>query len=144
MRLQAKGKYDEAEPLYREALEGRRETLGNRHQNTVASLSNLASLLREKGDLTAAEPLSREALELNRETLGQHQNTFASINNLGLLLKVKGDLAAAEPLLREALEVRRETLGDRHLSTLLSTRNLGLLSKALLLQKMSDLAVTEG
>ena len=82
---------------------------------------------------------------MQRETLGnRHPDTLTSINNLGKLLIVNGDLAAAEPLLREALEVRRETLGDRHLSTLLSTRNLGLLSKALLLQKMSDLAVTEG
>ena len=82
---------------------------------------------------------------VRRETLGsRHPYTLISIDRLGGLLQEKGDLAAAEPLLREALEVRRETLGDRHLSTLLSTRNLGLLSKALLLQKMSDLAVTEG
>ena len=73
-----------------------------------------------------------------------HTHTEMRIENLGGLLQDKGDLAAAEPLLREALEVRRETLGDRHLSTLLSVRNLGLLSKALLLQKMGDPTVTEG
>ena len=115
------------------------------HTHTEMRIENLGGLLQDKGDLAAAEPLSREALEVRRETLGnRHPDTLISINNLGILLKVKGDLAAAELLYREALEVRRETLGDRHLSTLLSTRNLGLLSKALLLQKMSDLAVTEG
>ena len=126
--LQAQGKYDEAEPLFREALELDRGTMGSRHENTLTSVSNLASLLREKGDLTAAEPLSREALGLFRETLGnRHPSTLTSINNLGQLLQSKGDLAAAEPLCREALEARRETLGDRHPNTLTSIHNLGVL-----------------
>ena len=123
--LQVQGKYDEAEPLYREALEVRRETLGNRHQKTLAAINNLGALLLAKGDLAAAEPLCREALEVRRETLGnRHQSTLTSINNLGTLLQAKGDLAAAEPLLREVLEVRRETLGSRHSDTLASINNL--------------------
>ena len=40
-----------------------RETLGNRHPNTLASINNLGALLYSKGDLAAAEPLLREALE---------------------------------------------------------------------------------
>ena len=68
--LRVQGKYDAAEPLYREALEVRRETLGNRHPHTLASINNLGGLLRAKGDLAAAEPLCREALEVRRETLG--------------------------------------------------------------------------
>ena len=59
--LQAQGKYDEAEPLFREALEMNRETLGNRHPSTFTSICNLGLLLQAKGDLTAAEPLLREA-----------------------------------------------------------------------------------
>ena len=126
--LQDQGKYDEAEPLYREALEVRRATLGSRHQKTLTSISNLGMLLKAKGDLAAAEPLYHEALEVRRETLGdRHLNTLTSINNLGVLLKVKGDLAAAEPLYREALEVQRETLGYRHPHTLISISNLRLL-----------------
>jgi Flp pilus assembly protein TadD len=127
--LYVQGKYvDEAEPLHREALEVSRETVGDRHPDTLASVSNLGALLYAKGDLTAAEPLFREVLEARRATLGnRHPDTLVSINNLGQLLKAKGDLAAAEPLLREALEVTRETLGDRHPSTLTSINNLGAL-----------------
>ena len=55
--------YDEAEPLYREALAMDRKTLGSRHPNTLIAISNLGQLLQVKGDLKAAEPLCREALE---------------------------------------------------------------------------------
>ena len=39
--LNVQGKYDEAEPLVREALEVRRETLGNRHPHTLVAINNL-------------------------------------------------------------------------------------------------------
>ena len=118
------------EPLLRGVLEAQRETLGNRHPDTLKSICSLIMLLQDKGDLAArgfaatrhpstlgnmsnfgglkgdldaAEPLLREALEAQRETLGaRHPDTLASINSLGRLLYDKGDLAAAEPLLREA------------------------------------------
>ena len=61
--LLAKGDFAAAEPLLREALEGLRETLGNRHADTLSSMNNLGMLLEDKGDLAAAEPLLREALE---------------------------------------------------------------------------------
>ena len=91
------------EPLLRGVLEAQRETLGNRHPDTLKSICNLIMLLQDKGDLAAAEPLYREALEVSRETLGnRHPSTLDSIYNLGLLLQAKGNLATAEPLLREA------------------------------------------
>eukprot|EP00964_Phaeocystis_antarctica_P024587 scaffold13773_cov68-Phaeocystis_antarctica.AAC.3 len=58
LELKAQGKFDEAEPLYHEALEVLRETLGNRHPCTLGSINNLGSLLYSKGDLAAAELLS--------------------------------------------------------------------------------------
>jgi hypothetical protein len=75
----------------------RRETLGNRHPDTLNSINNLGTLLRAKGDLAAAEPLYREALEVRRETLGdQHPRTLASRNSLGALLQNMGDLTVTE------------------------------------------------
>jgi len=139
LELQAQGKYDEAEPRLRKALEVRRVTLGNWHQSTLACINNLGTLLQDKGDLASAEPLLREALEGSRETLGnRHPDTLCSINNLGQLLRAKGDLASAELLFREALEVQRETLGSRHSNTLASVNNLGTL-----LQDKGDLASAE-
>ena len=124
--LQAQGKHDEAEPLYREALRVDRETHGDRHPDTLISISNLGGLLHEKGDHAAAEPLFREALEGLRETLGSSRDPsmLAAISNLGTLLQEKGDLAIAEPLQREALEGWRETVGAQHPDTLFCLEKL--------------------
>jgi len=106
--LQDHGDFDGAEPLLRKALEDRRETLGDRHRDTLTSIHNLGTLLQNKGDLDKAEPLLRKALEGYRETLGdRHRDTLTLINSLGTLLQDKGDLDGAEPLLREALEAER-------------------------------------
>jgi hypothetical protein len=83
----AKGDLAAAEALCREALEGRRETLGNRHPHMFTSINSLGGLLLAKGDLAAAEPLLREAVEGLRATLGSgHPDTLASIGNLRRLL----------------------------------------------------------
>ena len=137
--LEDQGKYDEAEPLYREALAVQRATIGDRHLDTLTSMGNLGLLHMAKGDIPAAELLLGEALQGSRETLGdRHPQTLGCINNLGMLLKAKGDFKNAESLLREALEVQRGTLGYRHPDTLTSINNLGLL-----LQAKGDLAAAE-
>jgi hypothetical protein len=43
------GKLGEAEPLCREALAVRRETLGDRHPDTLTSINNMAGLLQAQG-----------------------------------------------------------------------------------------------
>ena len=84
--MKEKGDLTAAEPLSREALEGRREKLGARNPDTLSSTSNLGLLLMEKGDLAAAEPLLREALDGRREVLGaRHPKTLAASKNLGAL-----------------------------------------------------------
>eukprot|EP00964_Phaeocystis_antarctica_P066951 scaffold40515_cov61-Phaeocystis_antarctica.AAC.1 len=44
--LQAVGKLGEAKPPYEEAMQGKRETMGDRHPDTLASINNLGTLLR--------------------------------------------------------------------------------------------------
>ena len=44
LELKAQGKYDEAEPLCREALKISRETLGPRHRHTLIAVNNLGQL----------------------------------------------------------------------------------------------------
>ncbi|KAJ1637711.1 Tetratricopeptide repeat-domain-containing protein, partial [Pavlovales sp. CCMP2436] len=60
--LQAQGRLDEAEPLFRRALEGPEKTLGPNHPSTLTCVSNLAKLLLAQGKLGEAEPLFRRAL----------------------------------------------------------------------------------
>ena len=45
--LHEQGDLDSAEALLREALEGCRETLGDRHPNTLTSINNLGLLLQD-------------------------------------------------------------------------------------------------
>ena len=59
-----------AEPLYREAVEGLRETLGNRHQDTLTTINNLGVLLQSKGNHAAGEPL---CLGVSLEALDRHR-----------------------------------------------------------------------
>ena len=58
--LQAMGRLDDAEPLFREALDAFRATLGDRHPHTLASINNMGQLLQNMGRLDDAEPLLRE------------------------------------------------------------------------------------
>ena len=55
LELNAQDKYDEAEPLYSEALLVRREALGDRHPSTLISIGDLGGLLMDKGDLGTAD-----------------------------------------------------------------------------------------
>ncbi|MGI9487278.1 MAG: tetratricopeptide repeat protein [Geminicoccaceae bacterium] len=58
-----------------EALQLRREVLGERHPDTLQGLNNLAGLYFSQGHYSDAEPLLEEALQLRRETLGKkHSN----------------------------------------------------------------------
>ena len=50
-------------PLFEEVLQERRETLGDRHADTLLSIYRLAELLEEQGKLVEAIPLYTEGLE---------------------------------------------------------------------------------
>jgi CHAT domain-containing protein len=118
-------RYGEAEPLFREALQTRRETLGARHPDTLTSLSNLAPLYSAQGRYDEAEPLSREALQTRRETLGaRHPDTLMSLNNLAVIYDGQGRYGEAEPLYQEVLQAGREMLGPRHPGTLVYQHNM--------------------
>ena len=133
--LQRMGKREEARPLYEEALQACRATLGDRHPSTLTSISNMGSLLQDIGKLEEARPLLEEALQACRATLGdRHPDTLTSISNLGGLLMAMGKLHEARPLLEEALQARKETLGAHHPDTLISINN-----RAMLLTKMGKL-----
>ena len=95
--LKNQAKYDEAKPLWEEALASRKETLGDRHPSTLTSMSSLGSLLQAQGKLDEAEPLSKEAAILYREVLGDdHPHTRISVNSYKELLKRRGKYGEAE------------------------------------------------
>ena len=131
-----------AEVLLLEALQLRRETLGDKHPDTIHSISNTGMLLKDKRDFVGAEELLLEAVAAMRESTdeaassaqGQGSSSSSSSSssllicqsNLGTLYKDKGDLVKAEEMLRETLNEMRKSLGDRHPATLSALVQLGL------------------
>ena len=113
--LEKRGQYNLSAEIFEQALEMRRELLGDRHPNVATSLNNLAALYRSQGRYDAAEPYYQQALEMRRELLGdRHPSVASSLNNLAALYESQGRYEAAEPYYLQALEMRRELLGDRH------------------------------
>ena len=109
------GDYARAEPLYRQAMEIRKQVLGEKHPDYAVSLNNLAELYEAMGDGARAEPLLRQSLQIELQTFGvRHPQYATSLNNLALLYYGMGDDARAETLFLQVLQIRKQTLGERH------------------------------
>ncbi|KAF7537222.1 hypothetical protein G7054_g3866 [Neopestalotiopsis clavispora] len=119
------GKYKEAEGMYRRSLELHTLMCGPTHQDTLASMNNLANVLDDLGKYEEAEEMGREVLELKKSVLGSdHPYTLTSMNNLAGVLKSLGRYKEAEELHRETLELRISILGPEHPRTLTSMDSL--------------------
>jgi hypothetical protein len=77
--------------MYVAVLKGRRETLGDDHPETIASINNLGFFYRNTKQYGEAEPLYVEAVERFTATLGEkHQSTLVATSNLGTLYNDMG------------------------------------------------------
>ena len=124
--LHLRGQYKEAAHMHQLALQERSRLLGPEHPDTLASISNIASILEKEGDYREAEIKCRQVLEGRQKLLGpKHPDTLTSMDNLGLVLERQGRYAESEAMHRQALEGRREVLGHEHRDTLLTINNLG-------------------
>jgi tetratricopeptide (TPR) repeat protein len=61
--------YEEAESMYRRALEGSEKALGLEHPDTLTSISNLALVLERQGKYEEAEAMHCRALSKKERTL---------------------------------------------------------------------------
>ncbi|PVH91203.1 hypothetical protein DM02DRAFT_466319, partial [Periconia macrospinosa] len=67
----------------RRPLEGRGETMGKDHPDTLTSVSNLASVLQYQGKYEVAEEMNQRALDGRERALGtDHPDTLTSADNL--------------------------------------------------------------
>ena len=117
------GKIDEAEKLYHESLEIKRQ-LGDK-QGIAMSLNNLGVLYKEQGKNEETEKLYHESLEIRRQ-LGDKQGIALSLNNLGILFEGQGKIDEAEKLYHESLEIKRQLENKQGVAQ--SLNNLGLLN----------------
>jgi len=104
--------------LNEEVLEAKRRVLGEEHQSTLATMSNLASVYTELGMLDEAEALSRKDLEIVTRMLGEnHPDTIVSLANLGAKLRRRDRCAEALPYLERAIKGSRQSLPPDHEGT---------------------------
>ncbi|CAE7917695.1 clu1, partial [Symbiodinium sp. KB8] len=83
-----RGRLEEAEELYRQVLESGRVKLGDEHADTMSSISDLATLLKEKEEWKEAEQLFCEKLKRCQSVHGtQHKETITATKKLAKFLK---------------------------------------------------------
>ena len=127
LRAADEGRFDDAEALFREALQLSEEySDGDPRQAT--SVNNLAYILHAQGRYLAAEPHYRESLAMREAALGpDHPDVAQSCNNLAELYRVLGRYPDAEPLHQRALEIREAAFGAKHPEVAQTLNNLGVL-----------------
>jgi tetratricopeptide (TPR) repeat protein len=103
------GRYESAEKLYLEALEGRRQVLGEANPFTLYSMGDLAKVYWEQGRYEEAERLFQETLEAQRRN-SYPAGLASTLKGLAGLYERQGRYEEAERALLEACEsVRRIT-----------------------------------
>jgi tetratricopeptide (TPR) repeat protein len=114
--LQARGKYDEAEAMFREGLAIRERLVGPERSVAANSMINLAGLLRSnRNKPVEAESLYIRALGiLRQETPLRPSRLVGALWGLENLAHVRGDHARAEALSREVLDAHQRSLGLTH------------------------------
>ena len=108
------GKYDEAEPLYREAISIGEETLGRDHPDVAMRLNNLASLLESQVSIKIIQIWSQKP-----------NAVFVNIYWPIFLHALKGKTDEAREMGQEALQIFRKALGDDHPNTNIAERAWG-------------------
>jgi serine/threonine protein kinase len=102
--------YEAAEPLYREAWQGRQQLLGAEHLDTLASWEGVEIVLFQKRRLEEAERIARQILPIRERVLGPDARaTIEALLNLSGPAGYRGDYAEAERLVREALRRSQRT-----------------------------------
>ncbi len=83
-----RGKYDEAEPMYRQALVIDQKILGPEHPFVTISLTSLAAVYEDQGKHVEADPLYRRSLKILNDKLGpNHPDTKKVQRNYNEMLK---------------------------------------------------------
>ncbi len=113
--LKEAGRYEQAIPFYRVALELGEREFGPDHPTTATPLNNRAALYHEQGRYEAAEPLFKRALAIYEKALGpDHPDVATSLLNLAALYQAQGRYEVAEPLFKRALAIYEKALGPAH------------------------------
>ena len=89
--LNSQGRYAEAQPFARKALQLVEKKFGPNHRKTGIYLNNLAKLYVNQGRYAEAEPIHRRALAIKEKALGRgHPSVANSLEGLAILSHAHG------------------------------------------------------
>ncbi len=115
--LQEHKQYSQAQPLYEEALQIRKQLAGQNHNiylpRVAGTLNNLGILCANQNEFRQAQPLYKEALQKQRALAEENPKKYlpdvaSTMNNLAISYLETEDFNLAKPLLEEALQIRRQ------------------------------------
>jgi hypothetical protein len=103
--LSSDGRYEEAEELQVQVMQGMKRVLDDEHPDTLTSMGNLASTYWNQGRWDDAEKLDVQVMETRKTKLGaDHPDTLSSMANLAFTWKAQGRSAAAIVLMRQCVQ----------------------------------------
>jgi CHAT domain-containing protein/tetratricopeptide (TPR) repeat protein len=110
--LNQEGRYREAIPLAKRAIQIREKRHGPEDPNTAVAINNLAELYRATGAYAEAELLYQKAVAIFIAKFGPHDvRTTIPLGNLGMFYQMTGAMKKAEPLLERVVAIREKNLG---------------------------------
>jgi CHAT domain-containing protein len=119
------GRYAEALPLSEKAYSLRKKVRGEKHPETLTSLTSLAYIYSQLGRYAEALPLYEKAYSLRTEMLGEkHSETLTNLSSLAYIYSQLGRYAEALPLYEKAYSLIHEVRGEKHSETLSSLSRL--------------------
>jgi len=123
--LYREGKYAEAEPLAKRAIELREKELGPEDKQVSVSLMNLGLIYKVQQKYEAAEPPLRRALKNEEKRLGgDHLELYDLLVHLGWTCHGLGRTRDTESLFKRAIAVREKALGADRVEVADSLRHL--------------------
>ncbi|KAH6883431.1 hypothetical protein B0T10DRAFT_494183 [Thelonectria olida] len=109
------GRWREKGQVDARALRLRLGVLGEKHQDTIWSMGELATTYYQQSRYDEAEEIYVKVLELRREVLGEkHPHTIQSLGSLATTYHAQGRYDTAEGIYVKVLELQREVLGEKH------------------------------
>ena len=122
------GRFAEAEPLLRAAMEVRRKVLSPDHPLLISSLSDLALLLYYQGAMAEALALDRELVSLREgNSDGDAADTARAYNNMADVLRALQNYPEAESAYLRTVSILETQLGPDHPDVATAICNLGAL-----------------
>jgi len=118
------GRYARAGHKYEDAMQRQEMTLGSKHPDTLATLSNLSLASSRLGKYKEAKAAIGSALLAQRDVLeANHPDILSNLHNYSVVLRLQGLYEEAECLGKNALVAMQQILGSQHPDVLSSLDN---------------------